>query len=208
MLANGVDLELFQPRGEQDPLRPSLVPNGRFALGFHGRLRPWHGFDRLVSAARELLMRGAPIHLVLIGEGDFERSLAGQIPPSRVTRMPWVEHHEVGLYVAAFDALPLTYAPEATCYYSPLKLTEAMACGVVPIVPDLGDLSVLVTDGLDGLVYGRRRGISLADAIWRLIEEPELHRRLSRSAVQTAGARTWDRIAAYVLTLLSERAEK
>lgn len=205
VLGNGVDLERFQPRKERDPLRGSLVPEGRFALGFHGRLRPWHAFDRLVSATRELLMRGAPIHLVLVGEGAFERSLAGQIPQDRVTRIPWVEPEHVGSYVAAFDALPLTYASDAPCYFSPLKLTEAMACGVVPIVPDLGDLPMSVTDGVDGLVYGGRRASSLADAVWRLIEQPELHRRLSRSAIRTAEGRTWAQVAARVLMLMPKR---
>ena len=32
---------------------------------------------------------------------------AAKVPAERVTRIPWVEHAEIGPYVASFDALPL-----------------------------------------------------------------------------------------------------
>ncbi len=41
---NGVDGELFAPMDAHDPRRRELVPAGRYAIGFHGRLRPWHNF--------------------------------------------------------------------------------------------------------------------------------------------------------------------
>ena len=76
--------------------------------------------------------------------------------------------------------LPLTYPPDLPCYFSPLKLREAMACAVVPVVPDLGDLPDLVRHGRDGLVYPAGSLDGLVAALESLIRDPEEKRRLGR----------------------------
>jgi glycosyltransferase involved in cell wall biosynthesis len=199
VVPNAVDPARFEPRSGDDATRGRLVPAGRFAVGFHGRLRPWHGFELLVRAVERLLERGAPIHLVLVGRGDFAPLLSGRIPQDRVTAVDWVPHDEVGRYVASFDALPLTYPPELPCYFSPLKLREAMACGVVPIVPDLGDLARSVRHGVDGLVYRAGDCGGLAAAIERLVTDAAEKERLGGAARRTALEATWDDVAARVL---------
>ena len=200
VVPNGVDAGRFRPRRSGDRRRAELVPAGRFALGFHGRLRPWHGFERLAEATARLLARGVPVHLVVVGEGDFERHLAGRVPVDRRTLVGWTPHREVGRSVAAFDALPLTYGQESPCYFSPLKLAEAMACGVVPIVPRLGDLHRLVRDGVDGKVYPAGDLERLVAAIEWLYLHPERRRELAEQALVSARRRSWERIAARVLS--------
>jgi len=197
--ANGVDTARFRPRASGDPVRAKLVPEGRFALGFHGRLRPWHGFGLFARAAERLLAAGAPVHLVLIGEGEFERELEGRVPAERITRVPWVEHHEIGPYVASFDVLPLTYDPDAPCYFSPLKLAEAMACGAVPVLPRLGDLEHAARHEVDALFYPAGDLSELVAAIRTLVDDRRLYTRLSTGAVTSAQAKSWNAIAAFVL---------
>jgi glycosyltransferase involved in cell wall biosynthesis len=199
VVPNAVDPGRFRPRQPDDPLRRRVVPEGRFAIGFHGRLRPWHGFDLLVRAVERLLEIGAPVQLVLVGRGDFAPLLAGRVPAERVTTVCWIPHEEVGRYVAAFDALPLTYPPELPFYFSPLKLREAMACAVVPVVPDLGDLSRAVRHGVDGLVYRAGDLSALVAALQRLIAEPGDKERFGREARLAAEATTWDDVVALVL---------
>ncbi|HEX6885268.1 MAG TPA: glycosyltransferase family 4 protein [Planctomycetota bacterium] len=197
---NGVDTRRFRPRAPGDPVRARLVPGARFALGFHGRLRPWHGFGLFARAAARLLELGEPVHLVLVGEGEFEPALAAAgIPAERVTRIPWVEHAEIGPYVASFDALPLTYDPDAPCYFSPLKLAEAMACGVVPVLPPLGDLADAARDGMDALFYPAGDMEALVGALRGLIADPLLRARLARGAVESARTKSWSAIAEFVV---------
>jgi len=196
---NGVDVRRFRPRAAGDALRRELVPEGRFALGFHGRLRPWHGFTRFAAAAQRLLDEGQPLQLVLVGEGEFEAELAGRVPPERVTRVGWVDHAAIGPYVASFDALPLTYDPEAPCYFSPLKLAEAMACGVVPVLPELGDLARAATHDVDALFYAPGDLDALVAALRGLIVDPARRARLAQGAVASARRKSWSEIAAFVL---------
>lgn len=201
---NGVDTRRFHPRAPGDPVRARLVPGERFALGFHGRLRPWHGFELFARAAARLLELGEPVHLVLVGEGEFEPHLAAAgVPAERVTRSAWVEHAEIGPYVASFDALPLTYDPAAPCYFSPLKLAEAMACGVVPVLPPLGDLAGAARDGVDALFYPAGDLAALVVALRGLIADPVRRARLSRGAVENARTKSWRAIAEFVATSIA-----
>lgn len=197
---NGVDTRRFRPRAPGDAVRARLVPGQRFALGFHGRLRPWHGFELFARAAARLLALGEDVHLVLVGEGEFEPHLAAaSIPAERVTRVPWVDHAEIGPYVASFDALPLTYDPAAPCYFSPLKLAEAMACGVVPVLPPLGDLAQVARDGVDALFYPAGDLAALVAALRGLSADPARRAALARGALASAQQKSWDAIATFVL---------
>ncbi len=199
VLPNAVDPGLFRPREPDDALRARLVPAERVAVGFHGRLRPWHRFEALVEALETLLARGLPLHLVLLGEGDFAAGWRGRIPESHVTHIPWLEHGEAARVVASFDLLPLCYAAEPVCYFSPLKLLEGMAVGAVPVVPALGDLEAIVAHERNGLVYAAGDAHGFAAAIERLARQPGLRTRLAAAARERALQHTWQDVARVVL---------
>jgi len=194
---NGVDTKCFNLSARKDSVRHLLIPPDRFVIGFHGRLRPWHGFDMLVKVSRELLQRGSDIHLLVVGEGDFDE--LEQLPENRYTRVKWQPHKEIPRYVAACDALPLTYQADMPCYFSPLKLTEAMACGVVPLVPDLGDLPDAVKHMETGLVYRAGDKNQLQAQLESLIINRELLETLGRKAAIEASRNSWVSIAGHVI---------
>ena len=199
---NGIDTDRFKLALRNCSARPSIIPSGRFVIGFHGRLRPWHGFDMLVDVAGQLLELGLDIHLLVVGEGEFESLKI--LPGDRYTRVPWQPHQEIPRFVAAFDVLPLTYSADMPCYFSPLKLMEAMACGVVPVVPDMGDLPDVVSHGKSGLVYKAGKQTQLLEQLASLIgDKNELHK-LGRSAAIEARRHSWGRIAADVLESAAE----
>jgi glycosyltransferase involved in cell wall biosynthesis len=194
---NGIDSECFNLYARENSIRHSLITPGRFVIGFHGRLRPWHGFDMLVNTCLGLLQRGCDIHLLVVGEGDFDE--LSQLPEDCYTRIAWKPHKEIPRYVAACDALPLTYQADMPCYFSPLKLTEAMACGVVPLVPDLGDLPDAVKHLETGLVYKAGDRKQLEKQLQSLISNRDLLETLGRKAAREASRNTWASIAGHVL---------
>lgn len=194
---NGIDTSRFGPATDGPRLPALPLPGDAFVLGFHGRERPWHGFDMLVAATQTLLQERLPAHLLVIGEGDFA-PLSG-LPDGNYTRLPWVAHEEIPALLRHYDALPLTYSRDAPCYFSPLKLAEAMACGAVPVVPDLGDLPTIVSHGRNGLVYAAGQLDALVDALRSLITQPSLKSALAAAAAESALAQGWDRIALRIL---------
>ncbi len=199
---NAVDPAIFRPRASGDPLRAQLVPEGRVAIGFHGRLRPWHGFERLVTAFARLVELDLPVHLLILGEGPFEEHLVGRVAPDRITRLGWMPHGEAARVVACTDVLPLCYAPGEPCYFSPLKLLEAMACSAVPVVPALGDLPSEVEHGVDGIVYDPRDQDALELALAMLVRDAPVRESLGRAARSRAETRTWAGLAAELLEIV------
>jgi glycosyltransferase involved in cell wall biosynthesis len=197
---NGVDTERFLPHGRTGS-------NGApFVLGFHGRLRPWHAFDRLVEVVVRLLDRGHDVRLELVGKGDYAEHLRGRVPDDRWSHAEWMDHHEVAEFVARYDALALTYSPDAPCYFSPLKLLEAMAVGAVPVVPRLGDLERVVQHEVNGLLYPAGDIDALVAGLERVITDLPLRARLSQGAVAMAGQHSWNAMAQEILDDLSRTA--
>ncbi len=198
---NGINTRSFNLQVDGSEARRELVPDGAFVIGFHGRLRPWHGFSQLVSAVSNLLAQGLPVHLLVVGEGKFKA--LDILPEKHFTRVGWQPHARMPEFVAAFDALPLTYQPDIPCYFSPLKLMEAMACGVVPIVPDLGDLARVVEHGKTGYVYRPGDASDMENLLGQLVRDPGQRNSIGRCASEAAKAFSWEGIAEKVLDRMS-----
>jgi len=197
VMPNAIDVKRFRFSARQESVRDELVPKGRFVIGFHGRLRPWHGFDMLLSVFSALLENGHDIHLLVVGEGDFQA--LENLPADRYTRVEWQAHEDIPRYVSAFDALPLTYRADLPCYFSPLKLMEAMGCGVVPLVPDSGDLPNVVKHLETGLVYTAGDEDQLREYLGSLIRDRESLEKLGRRAALEASLHSWKDIAKFAL---------
>lgn len=193
---NAVDSRAFHPG-----LRRPRAPDAPLVLGFHGRLRPWHGFERLVRVVAALRERGLDVVLETLGSGPFAEAVEGALPAGAWRHTGWVDHDDVPGHVARFDVLALTYPPDAPCYFSPLKLLEAMAVGVVPVVPDLGDLATVVAHEREGLVYDPADLDGLVDLLAGLAADPERRRALARGAARRGARQTWRGLADEVLAV-------
>lgn len=195
---NAVDTRVFRPDVQR--AEGFDAPEGSLVVGFHGRLRPWHNLSLLGRALERVIDAGEAVHVLAVGEGDF----AGELGPrlaSRLTHRPWMPASELARHVACFDVLPLTYAADQELYFSPLKLYEAMACGVAPLVPDLGELPQVVGEGRCGALYAAGDERALADALLHWIAHPQERKRLAREAAHEAAKRTWLDVAREVMAL-------
>ena len=68
----------------------------------------------------------------------------------------------------------------------PFSFVEAMRCGIPSVVSNCGDIIDIARDGLNAIVIQNYDDIEgFADAILRLLEDKELHHRLSRNALET-----------------------
>ncbi|MEZ6005524.1 MAG: glycosyltransferase family 4 protein [Planctomycetota bacterium] len=198
---NGVDVDRFRPRPAAGAERPRRFPNltDPVVLGFHGRLRPWHGFDRIVSAAAEAIARGSNLALHCVGSGPYRESLENALGGDRWHVTDWCSGEELAEHVAGFDILALGYDPGEACYFSPLKLREGMAAGAVPVVPDLGSLADDVQQGRAGLIYDPADPTALRQAIERLAGDAPLRAKLAAAAREAAHRHSWAAIAREVL---------
>jgi glycosyltransferase involved in cell wall biosynthesis len=159
-----------------------LGPVGLYIGSFYEAKR----LDLLVDAACLVRARHPGFELVIAGAGPDGPALA-----ERVSALPWVrlvglvKGREKARWMAGSDLLMLPAAVG-------LAIVDGFAAGLPAITsdgpghgPEIGYLE----DGMNGLVTARETH-AYADAVCRVLDSPELARRLSAGAESTASAIT------------------
>lgn len=169
---NGANARLFRPGLP----KPQHLPETYVV--FFGQFAPWQRIDVLLEA-HERPEWPADVHLVVVGDGAA-RPLVEQAAArsERVQYLGMLPYAGVAPVVAnALAAAVLTYAPERAGY-SPLKLYEAMSCGVPVICSD--------TPGQAEYVRAERAGIVVPpldpDAVAAAVAELAADRTRAREA--------------------------
>jgi glycosyltransferase involved in cell wall biosynthesis len=176
-------------------------------VNFTGTLAKWQGLDSLF-AAMDHPGWPAGVDLVVVGDGvlaDFVRERADADP--RVTYLGRLPHGEVGGVVArSLAALsPMYLADRMLIGVVPLKLFEAMACGVPVIATDLPGQADIVTTSECGLVVPPNDPPAIAAAVARLAADPALAHALGGNARTAAVERySWDAAAARTNAIIVE----
>ena len=175
----GVD-EVAPPRtGVGSPLRILCI----------GTLQEKKGQRYLIAAAALLRERGVPVRVHLVGSGPLESELhafARAVAPDTVTFEPYVPHSAVASRYADHDVfvLPSVVTPAGDRDGLPAVLIEAAAAGCVVASTPVSGIPELIVDGETGLLAPERDAASLADALQRLVEDPELVQRLRVGAAE------------------------
>ncbi|HLP43263.1 MAG TPA: glycosyltransferase family 4 protein, partial [Fibrobacteria bacterium] len=176
--------------------------------GFTGIMRPWHGIDMLLEAFRRLRADCAvPSHLLLVGDGPIRAEIEAGIRSAglegHVTITGRVSHLDIPAYVHAFD---IAVSPKATFYASPMKILEYMAQGKPVVAPDMRNISDIIDDGVDGLLFRTNEAASLAEGLAKLAKDAELRLRIGAMARRKVEERlNWIQNAKTVLAWTENR---
>jgi D-inositol-3-phosphate glycosyltransferase len=183
-LPHGVDLTRFRPpvTGEREQLRQSLGwPVDRPVVLFVGRLSVEKGVTDLVRAWQQLDRGNALLALVgpdMVGHpwdaGASARAFVQQQGIGDSVRFEGEAHDPAPFYRAAdifvqpshFEALGNT-------------ALEAMASGLPVVSSGVGGLADFCIDGETAILHEARSPDSLAQAIARLLQEPDLRSRIA-----------------------------
>lgn len=199
VVGNGADTKLFSPGATTTATLPD-----RF-VSFTGTLAKWQGLDSLF-AAMDSPAWPRDIALVVVGDGvlaDVVRERSQADP--RVRYLGRLPHGEVaGVVARSIAALsPMYAADRVQIGVVPLKLFEAMACGVPVIVTDLPGQADIVTLNACGIVVPPNDPDAIALAVARLAEHPDLARSMGERARSGAVERySWDAAAAATQAIL------
>jgi glycosyltransferase involved in cell wall biosynthesis len=173
---NGLDLDEFLYLPPHD--RPPVI----LAVG---RLVAKKGFADLVEACALLAARGRPFRCRIIGDGvlradlraQVERlglqgrvELAGPLPQGEVIRQ---------MQGAALLAAPCVVAPDGDRDGLPNVIQEALALGTPVVTTDVTGIPEVVRHGETGLLVPQHDPPALADAVERLLADPDLRVRLA-----------------------------
>lgn len=197
---NGVDLELFKQSHDRAAVRmEARVPPDAVGFVFVGSLKVWHGVDALLEAFRSVARSIPNAHLLIVGDGrrlDYYRSVvrAGGLS-KRVSFFGGTDHATVARLLTAMDVAVAPYLPQATFYFSPLKLYEYMAAGLCTIASRAGQIEQVIEDGHNGLLVEPGDAASLAAAMMRAGRDAALRARLGAIAQRRVAPFSWDHTA-------------
>jgi glycogen synthase len=193
VIHNGIDPDRFRHTDARDHLE-RLGVRSPYVL-FVGRITDQKGIFHLLEASR-LLPAGVQVVLCASAPDTPEieerlRKAVGTLPNVR-----WINEmvkHEVvtQLYShAAVFCCPSVYEP-----FGLINL-EAMACETPVVASAVGGILEVVEDGKTGLLVPPGKPEALAEALTRILDNPELARRMGRAGRARVEARfSWASVA-------------
>mgnify|MGYP001316307221 FL=1 len=161
--------------GRDDPAPPESTPT----VLFFGRIWPYKGLDYLIQAQPAISRAVPEARIVIAGEGeDFSRYRRLMKDPEA-----FIVHNE---YVPDDRRDELFRAASVVV----LPYIDASQSGVVPVaqahakpvvVTSAGSLAESVEDGTEGYVVPPRDSEALANAVIRLLQDPQLRRAMGKA---------------------------
>ena len=180
-IRNGIDLEGKWAQTDRWRTRKNLgVDAGTCLIGTVGRLTPVKGIPYLLEAARILLRQGANVKVLIVGDGSIREDLKRQTHDLGISEnIVFLGHREdIDALLQALDIFALPSLSEGI----PMALLEAMAASRAVVASRVGGIPEIVEDGFEGFLVEPMDVNSLAERCRRLIESPDVARKMGEQA--------------------------
>jgi glycosyltransferase involved in cell wall biosynthesis len=211
---NGVDVERLAPYRAHAPShwRAQLGLAEAPTVGFVGSFGLWHGVRVLPAIAAAVAQKVPDARWVLIGDGGLHAEVASEINARGMNdrvAMPGLMPHDQALeLLAACDVCVSPHVPNpdgSRFFGSPTKLFEYMGLAKPIVASDLEQLGEVIADGDTGLLRPPGDADAAAEAVVRLLGDPDLRQSLGRAALERASTvYSWQAHTARILGALRQ----
>lgn len=207
LIPNSCNPERFTPCERDQELGKRLgIPGDVPVIGYIGTFVIYEGLEDLARACSILKNNGYEFRLLLVGNENASGLDRGPITEGVISAakehgfedwliMPGrVPHDEVESYYSLIDVAPFPRKPWPVCeMVSPMKPLEALAMEKAVVVSSVRALVEMVQEDKTGLVFNKGSVESLAEQLAKLINDPELRRRLGKAGRKwVEEERTWN----------------
>jgi len=206
----GVDVGHFYPIPSDEAKSYIGIRSDARMILFVGRIERLKGVDTLIEAMACLQLKEEhrPVYLAIIG-GD--PSASREQMTAEMTRLKnlcdglGLDQSVVFLGKRDQDKLPYYYSAAEVLvmpsHYESFGMValEAMACGTPVIASEVGGLAYLVRDGETGFTIPAEEPDTLCDKLAWLLNDPELHAKMSAQAAEYAQDYAWEKIARQIV---------
>ncbi len=174
-----------------------------------GRFVPKKGFSTAFKALKYITECKKNVRMVVVGDGPQKSNyldiLREDGTESYVTFIGEIPTGELSKYYSACDIflMPSQRLPSDGLN---VVVPEAMACGRAVVASKVGGNDLVIFPGSNGYLHDENDSKLLADFVLKLMEDPELGKRMGKNSLQLIRDRfNWDAIAKYYLARYRER---
>ncbi|GAA2850890.1 glycosyltransferase family 4 protein [Streptosporangium fragile] len=199
---NAVDDSLLTAEYDGSAFRAAYgIEPGDIVMGSVSSIVAYEGFATMIRAAALLRDGGAPVKVLLVGDGAERPALLEQVEElglGDIAILPGRVGPEEALQAqSAIDIFVCPREDLRVCrLVTPLKPVEAMALGKPVVLSDLPALSELVGSDGAGLLVPAGDAEKLAEAVAGLRDDPERRAAMGEAGrAEVAAKRTWSRVA-------------
>jgi glycosyltransferase involved in cell wall biosynthesis len=195
VISDGLDCDIFSPPADRRSAKSALgLPENRFIALYAGQIKEGKGvFDMIAAIALLhndlsteemplLLIAGTPLNGKIIPEIAAQTKLLGIEPAVQIIG----QQEQIYRWMQAADAL--TLPSHEGVEGLPRVLFEGMACGAIGLGTDVSGVREAIPPGT-GIVVREKSPREIADAILRLIREPEYAESLRQNGIASVRQR-------------------
>ncbi len=154
-----------------------------------GRLVETKGFQYLIEAVRMLVDDGIEVQLTVAGDGAWMSKLKRQIAELKleqhVNMLGFVTHDNILGHILESDIFSMPSVVKKNvddCDGLPNVVIEAMSYTLPVVATDVAGMSDVVKDGETGYLVPQRDSKALAEALRKMIADPDNARRMAKNA--------------------------
>ncbi len=184
IIKNGVDLDLFKSRDDQESLKEKHGFKDRFIVSYIGTHGLSHALDKVLDTAQQLKDE-KEILFLLVGEGAEKENLkrkAKRLALKNVVFLDQIDKKQLPEYYALSDVILVTLR-DLPLFRSviPSKIFEIMAMARPILISVDGESRKLVEQAQAGIFCQPENPQEMKDKILYLKAQPELRRELGRN---------------------------
>ncbi len=185
IVPNGLDISHFEtPIDKNEECKKLSIDTTSFIITCVSRLRKGKGHEVLLKAFETFYKRNQNTTLLLVGDGERESELKGQIEnyASRNNVFFLGNRSDVPIILALSDLFILPTEGEGMSN----AIMEAMAAGLPIITTDIPENRDLIEEGRTGILFPVSDDEILSDKISFLLENTKLREELGKNAKKEA----------------------
>jgi glycosyltransferase involved in cell wall biosynthesis len=209
VLSNGANVDISIPIPKEDACRRLGLSSSCTYLVFVGSLKKWHGVENAILLLERLVRNGDKVRLLVIGDGP-EKEYLENVTKTKgleecVNFVGKVQYRRVPLYIATASACLALFDNERNdrTGLSPLKIFEYMSCAKPVVTTDVGNLRRIIERHECGIIVKPGDIDGMAEAVMRLIRDPELAKELGDNGRAAATSYyNWGMISEKVLEII------